>query len=359
MRVLGDDASDYSGRAVAYGDINGDGYIDIIIGAPSADPLGGSAAGETYVIFGGGPITVAHGEGGGSWVAVWDTITDTKLFNKKVFGSGNTQGEVHIARGDVDRDGEEELICGHSYGGSSWVSVYKLNGTRIFNQRVFGGGNANGEVHVGAGDVDGDGFDEIICGHGRGGASWVSVYKLDGTRIFNRRVFGGGNTQGEVHVAGGDVDGDGVDEIICGNGRGGGGWVHVYRLDGTRIFNRKVFGSGNTQGDVNVGAGDVDGDGDDEIICGHGFGGSSWVKVLRSNGTVIFNEKVFGGGNANGEVHVAGGNIGLDRTDEILCGQGFGGSSWVKVFQTNGDVIFNKKVFGGGNTNGEVQVGCR
>ena len=362
ITIYGDDAADDSGWAVASGDVNADGYDDLLIGAPEAERHGMIDVidvGETYVILGGGPITVAHGKGGGSWVAVWDTITSTKIFNRIVFGAGNTQGEVHVARSDVDGDEQEELICGHGYGGSSWVSVYKLNGTRIFNQRVFGGGNTNGEVHVGAGDVDGDGIDEVICGHGRGGSSWVNVYRLDGTLILTKKVFGSGNTQGEVHVAGGDVDGDGVDEIICGHGRGGSSWVKVYQLGGSVIFNRKVFGTGNTLGDVNVAAGNVDYDIDDDIICGHGFGGNSWVKVLRFNGTVIFNKKVFGSGNANGEVHVAGGNIGLDRTDEILCGQGFGGSSWVKIYQLDGTILYIKQVFGGGNTNGEVHVTCR
>jgi len=357
--VYGEDGGDDSGWGVASGDVNNDGYDDIIIGAPWADPGGRSSAGETYLILGGGPIGVAHGEGGNSWIGVWDTITDTRMVNYRVFGDGNTNGEVYVAWEDVDGDGEKEGIFGHGYGGSSWVKIYDTDGTVIFNRKVFGSGNTNGEVHVGARDVDGDGADEIICGQGRGGASWVKVLELNGTVIFNKKVFGGGNTQGEVHVAGGDVDGDGVDEIICGHGRGGSSWVKVYKLGGSVIFNRKVFGGGNTQGDVNVAAGDVDGDGDDEIICAHGFGGSSWVKVLQLDGSAVFNNRVFGAGNTNGEVHVAGGNIGLDRTDEILCGQGFGASSWVKVFELDGTLLYNKRVFGGANTNGEVHVGCR
>jgi len=52
IRVLGDDADDWSGYAVAYGDINGDSYMDIIIGAPWADPGGRIDAGNVYVILG-------------------------------------------------------------------------------------------------------------------------------------------------------------------------------------------------------------------------------------------------------------------------------------------------------------------
>ena len=52
LTVFGDDAGDFSGFSVAAGDIDGDTTDDLIIGALFADPAGGSAAGETYVIYG-------------------------------------------------------------------------------------------------------------------------------------------------------------------------------------------------------------------------------------------------------------------------------------------------------------------
>jgi len=52
VTVYGNKSGDNSGNAVSSGDINGDGYDDIIIGAFEADPPGGYEAGETYVIFG-------------------------------------------------------------------------------------------------------------------------------------------------------------------------------------------------------------------------------------------------------------------------------------------------------------------
>ena len=360
ITVYGDDEGDVSGSAVTSGDVNGDGCNDLIIGAWEADPPGGNRAGETYLVLGGGGlITVAHGEGGDSTVNVRDTVTGDLPFNYQVFGSANSNGEVHVARGDVDNDGEDEIICGHGYGGSSWVRGYEMNGDMIFNFKAFGDENVNGEVHVGAGDVDADGVDEIICGHGRGGSSWVKVFYYYEDSIFlanSFKAFGAANGQGEVHVAGGDVNDDGVDEIICGHGRGGSSWVKVFDLDGECIKSMKVFGDANTQGDVNVGAGNFDSTGDDEIICGHGFGGNSWVKVFKLDETLLKDMKVFGAANTNGEVHVAGGNIALDRQDEIICGQGYGGSSVVKVFEINGNLLCQIQVFGSENANGEVHV---
>ena len=364
ITVYGDDKGDNSGRAVASGDVNEDGCDDVIIGAFGADPGDPerNEAGETYLVLGGGGlITVAHGEGGDSTVNVRDTVTGDLLFNYQVFGSANSNGEVHVARGDMDNDGEDEIICGHGYGGSSWVRGYEINGTMIFNFKAFGDGNVNGEVHVGAGDVDDDGVDEIICGHGRGGNSWVKVFdyvdpQTPPTLANDFKAFGAANGQGEVHVASGDVDNNGVDDIICGHGRGGSSWVKVFKLDETLLKSFKAFGDANTQGDVNVGAGNFDSTGDDEIICGHGFGGNSWVKVFKLDETLLKSMKVFGDDNTNGEVHVAGGNIALDRQDEIICGQGYGGSSVVKVFEINGNLLCQIQVFGTENANGEVHV---
>jgi hypothetical protein len=54
MTIYGDDAEDRSSASVSSGDINGDGYADVIIGASGADPASGIEAGETYVILGSG-----------------------------------------------------------------------------------------------------------------------------------------------------------------------------------------------------------------------------------------------------------------------------------------------------------------
>ena len=55
--INGIDGSDYSGRSVSgAGDINGDGVVDLIIGADGADPNGNSGAGESYVLFGIAPL---------------------------------------------------------------------------------------------------------------------------------------------------------------------------------------------------------------------------------------------------------------------------------------------------------------
>ena len=71
FRLDGIDANDYSGRSVSSaGDVNGDGFDDVIIGARRADPGGTSSAGESYVVFGGNFT-------GGDETQVGDTTANT------------------------------------------------------------------------------------------------------------------------------------------------------------------------------------------------------------------------------------------------------------------------------------------
>ena len=100
MRVLGDDGGDESGYAVAYGDINGDGYMDIIIGARYADPPGGSGAGEVYVIF-----------GSSNPAAVIDLSTQSADLTVYGDDAGDYSG-CSVASGDINNDGYDDLIIG-------------------------------------------------------------------------------------------------------------------------------------------------------------------------------------------------------------------------------------------------------
>ena len=80
MTVFGADADDYSGATVSgAGDVNGDGYDDLLIGAFGADGLGNNrpSAGETYVIFG-KAVSASELEFGAAWNG-WDQVCWSKF----------------------------------------------------------------------------------------------------------------------------------------------------------------------------------------------------------------------------------------------------------------------------------------
>ncbi len=137
-------------------------------------------------------------------------------------------------------------------------------------------------VNVACGDVDGDGMDEIITGAGPGAVFGPHVrgWDVDGgtaTPISGINAFAYGTLKWGVNVACGDIDGDGYDEIVTGPGPGAvfGPHVRGWNVDGgslTPISAVNAFAYGTLKYGVNVGCADIDGDGIDEILTGPGPG---------------------------------------------------------------------------------------
>src|SRR5262249_54326944 len=131
-----------------------------------------------------------------------------------------------------------------------------------------------GTVSVGLGDVNGDGIDDVMVGAGVSG----HVKVFDGvTRAEIRSFFPFVGFTGGTYVAGGDISGDGIDDIIVGATING----HVKVFDGvTGAEIRSFLAYVNFGGEVRVGSGDIDGDGRDDIITGAGSGAFGHVKVF-------------------------------------------------------------------------------
>ncbi|MDH5406056.1 MAG: hypothetical protein OEX80_05905 [Candidatus Aminicenantes bacterium] len=359
ITVCGDDVVDSFGCAAATGDVNGDGCNDLIIGAVMADPGGRLTAGETYLIAGGGSFVTAHGLGGKSQLNSF-SLLGRSWGGFKAFGAVNSQGEVHLAIGDLDGDGHHEIAAGQGEGAKSWVNLFEVDGSLVSTFKAFSAANTNGELHLAIGSFDVDLNDkEIAASQGEGGKSWVKLFEADGTFIRIFKAFGKANTQGEVHLASGDLDNNGVDEIIAGMGEGGSSWVKIFNRFGSLIRSFKAYGSiNNPGGEVHVAVGNFDADPSVEIAVATGYDGSNLVKLFDKDGSFIGKFKAFGAAvNPNGEVQIAAADIDNDGIDEILCAHGEGGNSVVRVFKADGTVIRSFKAFGGVNAQGEVHSG--
>jgi FG-GAP-like repeat/FG-GAP repeat len=250
------------GVRVAVGDVNGDGVQDLVTG------LGPGVPAEFRVYSG----TAQVGPG---------TLMLTSV---NTYGPSYTGG-VHVAVGDVNGDGRADVITGTSSMVGhvkvfSGLSLAQLDSFFAFGPSYTGG------VSVGSGDVNNDGFDDIIVGAGPGApGGHVKVFSgATGAELASFLAFPG--FTGSVSVAGGDVNADGFDDIIV--GAEANGHVKVFSgANGAELFGLLPYGG--YTGGVRVASGDVTGDGVPEIITGTGPqpGVGPHVKVFTHSGALV------------------------------------------------------------------------
>jgi hypothetical protein len=206
----------------------------------------------------------------------------TPLFSYAAYGV--SQFGVNVAAGDIDGDGVEEIVTGPGPGAvfGPHVRAWEYGGTPIAAVSFLAYGTNKFGVNVACGDIDGDGIDEIVTGAGPGAVfgPHVRAWNYDGGTlepVSGVSYFAYGTNKFGVNVACGDIDGDGFDEIITGAGPGTvfGPHVRGWNYDGgvvTPMAGVSYLAYGTSQFGVNVACGDLDGDGDDEIVSGPGPG---------------------------------------------------------------------------------------
>lgn len=221
------DVGDRTVTGVAFGDVDNDGSVDLAL----------SRTGRTdnnvprVMVFRVGKFAPAE----------WDTNPNALM---TAAGWARELDATAIAIGDLENDGVTDLAVGvDDSGGDRW-EVYNFSKTANQLQRVHAGGNGWGDdrrtTAVAFGDLDGNGDDELIVGRDENDDCWLGecnagprAYVLDVNdqgAIVELKNFGSnwGNERRVTTIATGDTDGDGRDEIFLGRSEGDGPRVYVH-----------------------------------------------------------------------------------------------------------------------------------
>jgi len=212
----------------------------------------------------------------GSFVRVFNKYGEPTRNGFFIYEKNFRGGDV-IAKQDLDNNGSVETIVADK----KKITIYDANNNILRSFYPYGE-DYNYGINFSLNDYEDDGFIEITTGTMRGYSPLVKVFNYMGVALndgFNAYAPG---YKGGVNVAVCDTNGNGQKEIVTGAGYMGGPQVRIFNKEG-KVLSGGFFAYGKDfRGGVNVGCGDIDANGIDEIVTGAGYGGSSHVRYFNS-----------------------------------------------------------------------------
>ncbi len=258
-----------SGARIGTGDVNGDGVPDTIIGT---------------------------GAGTQARLRVLDGATSVPLF--EMFPFEQFTGGVYVAVGDITGDLRADIVVSPDLGGGPRVTVIDGSNFKVIanyfgiDDKAFRGG-----ARVALGDINGDAVSDVVVAAGFGGGPRIAAFDGRSVRagvpikLFNDFFAFEQTLRNGVFVAAGDVDGDGFGDIVLGGGPGGG--PRVIAVSGAELLSSGgavtslkanfFAGDSNLRNGIPVAVRTLDNDNKADIVTGSGPGGRRVNAYLGKN----------------------------------------------------------------------------
>jgi len=331
--------------AMAVGDMNGDGFSDLALGVPH-DATTATGAGKVAVYFGS---------------ATFNNVADLQVFG---FAASNAMG-TSVAFGNYDADAYDDLTIGTLYysGPTGTGRVDVLFGGATPNAAAdvtyFGSGGQDFGITVGAGDANGDGYDDLALGY----RYWDGFFFSLGGKLYLGSGIGPGavtSSSAGPSASAGDVNGDGYEDFIYRDFAG----IILLTSDASGPVGGGLFGAPAASAQIGVAIGDVNRDGYDDVALGDAnSSGQFWIYLggptfdmnpdLSYTGSGQAGTSLCGGGDVNGDavadfadgaVTETGGVANSGRA-HVFFGATFGLNTGVDVFLngTASGEIFGKQ----------------
>lgn len=247
-------------------------------------------------------------------------------------------GGVNAASGDVTGDGIPDVVTAPASHGGADIRVFDgATGQQIaaflaYDARFDGGAS------VAIGDVDGDGIGDIITGAGYGGGPHVRVFHGGDFKVMKDFLAFSPNFRGGVSVASADFDQNGKWDVVVGAGADGGGDVRIFKDGNVNSATDVLTADPRYRGGVTVAAGDVDNDGIPDLIVG---AASETAAVSVFSGGKRTTPKTFDAYfGFTGGVRVAYSDPDGDGHGYIVTAPGSGGGANIRAFNFPGDLPF-------------------